>query len=170
MYRTACAFLYSFKSLMIACKIRYCMWSSRNPKRWENPSLLSKYHLGLEDGPHRIPGIRKRKRINKMLSSGWMTSDRWLKRRGGEGMPLTAKARAEVLKLTLTLGAEYSLLGRWRGESFLCIVEYFATSITPTIGCHYYHPHPQLWKQVMSPGISKQPQWSTAVFSWAPQA
>lgn len=73
-----------------------------------------------------------------------MTSDRWLKRRDGEGMPLTAKARAEVLKLTLTLGAEYSLLGRWRGESFLCIVEYFATSITPTIGCHYYHPHPQL--------------------------
>lgn len=30
-----------------------------------NPSLLSKYHLGLEDGPHRIPGTRSAKEYTK---------------------------------------------------------------------------------------------------------
>ena len=43
---------------------------------WTLRYFVSKYHLGLEDGPHRIPGTRKRKRINKGRKLCWAL-DRW---------------------------------------------------------------------------------------------
>lgn len=162
-------------------KFNDCLWDqvlyvkSQEGKEMGEPLSTFQVSFGFGGWPSQNSRHKKaqknQQRQETVLSSVWITSDkRWLKCRDGEGMPLTAEARAGVLKLTLTLGAGYSLVGRWRGESFLCIVEYFATSITLTTGCHYYHSHPQLWKQVMSPGNSKQPLWSTAVFSWAPQA